>query len=74
MKVSHVRKIEYTLSSGPKPLKASQEQPRVSGVNEMFCLLCVLNSPITPSYVLTACPLWLMLKCISPRECPSFSG
>lgn len=49
MKVSHVRKIEYTLSSGPKPLKASQEQPRVSGVNEMFCLLCVLNSPITPS-------------------------
>ena len=49
MKVSHVRKIEYILSSGPKPLKPSQEQPQVSGVNEILCLLCVLNSPITPS-------------------------
>lgn len=49
MKGSHVRKIGYNLSSGPKPLKPSQEQPRVYGVNEILCLLCVLNSPITPS-------------------------
>ena len=49
MKVSRVRKIGYILSSGPKPLKQYQEQPQASGVNETLCLLCVLNSPITPS-------------------------
>lgn len=49
MKESHIRKIEYNISSGPKPLKPSQEQPWVSGVNEILCLLCVLNSPITSS-------------------------
>lgn len=68
------KEMGYILSSGPKPLKLSQEKLQPSGVNETLRLLCFLSSPITSSYLLTACLPQLMLKCISLPVCYSFSG